>query len=130
MLYNSDFEDTAVTSLVGIVNLSRPRLIRSVLRASKLSVLKLIEIVILKVYYTIPFGLNLFRHILGITFLLFELLCLAKDHWRRFSARNAHMVYIVKYIWFKMVYVHLGGSLFLYWDHTKDPLLARTHWYN
>ena len=34
----------------------------SVLRASKFSMLKLMEIVILWVYYTIPFGLSLFRH--------------------------------------------------------------------
>ena len=38
------------------------RLIRSVSRASKLSILKLIEIVILWVYYTNPFGLSFFRH--------------------------------------------------------------------
>ena len=37
-------------------------LIRSVLGASKFSVLKFIEIVILWVYYTIPFGFSLFRH--------------------------------------------------------------------
>ena len=37
------------------------RSIRSVLRASKFSVLKLIEIVIVWVYYTIPFGFSLFR---------------------------------------------------------------------
>ena len=44
----------------------RLRLVRSVLRASKFSVLKLAEIVILWVYYTMPFGftlfLALFRH--------------------------------------------------------------------
>ena len=40
----------------------RLRLIRSVLRASKFSVLKLIEIIILWVYYTISFGFSLFRH--------------------------------------------------------------------
>ena len=40
----------------------RLRLIRSVLRASKFSVLKLIEIVILWVFYTIPFGFSLFRN--------------------------------------------------------------------
>ena len=38
------------------------RLIRSVLRASKFSVLKLIEIVILWDFYTIPFGFSLFRN--------------------------------------------------------------------
>ena len=40
----------------------RARLIRSILRASKCSVLKLIEMVILRVYYTISFGFSLFRH--------------------------------------------------------------------
>ena len=30
--------------------------------------------------------------------------CLAKDHWRGFSTRNAHMVHIVNYIRIKMVY--------------------------
>ena len=82
----------------------RLRLIRSVLRASKFSVLKLIEIVILRVYYSIPSGFSLFRHLLGITFQLFKQLCLAKDHWRGFSTRNAHMVHIVNLIRFKMMY--------------------------
>ena len=45
----------------------RLRLIRSVLRASKFYVLKLTEIVILWVYYTIPFGFSLIRHFLGIS---------------------------------------------------------------
>ena len=35
--------------------------VHSVSRASKFSVLKLIEIVIMRVYYTIPFGLSFFR---------------------------------------------------------------------
>ena len=43
----------------------RLRLIRSVLRASAFSVLKLIEIVIVWVYYTIPFGFSLFRYFLA-----------------------------------------------------------------
>ena len=34
---------------------------------------------------------------------LFELHCLAKDHWRGFSTRNAHMVHIVNLIRLKMV---------------------------
>ena len=38
----------------------RLRLIRSVLRASKLFVCKIVEIVILRVSYTIPFGFSLF----------------------------------------------------------------------
>ena len=40
--------------------------------ASKFSVLKSIEIVMLWVYYTIPFGFSLFRHFMGITFQLFK----------------------------------------------------------
>ena len=35
---------------------------------SKFSELKLIEIVILWVYYTMPYDFSLFRHFLGITF--------------------------------------------------------------
>ena len=46
----------------------RLRLIRSVLRASKFSVLKLIEIVILSVYYTILFGFSFFGHFLAFFF--------------------------------------------------------------
>ena len=47
----------------------RPRLIRSVLRASTFSVLKFNEIcIILWVYYTIPFGFSLFRHFLASLF--------------------------------------------------------------
>ena len=56
----------------------RLRLIRSVLRPSKFSVLTLIEIVMFWGYYTIPFGFSLFCHILDITFQLLKLLCLAK----------------------------------------------------
>ena len=44
----------------------RLRLIRSVLRASNYYVLKLIEIVILRVYYTIPFGFSFFWHFLAL----------------------------------------------------------------
>ena len=65
------------------------------LRASKFAVLKLIEIVILWVYYTIPLGLSFFRHFWDIIFQPFQLLSLAKDHWRGFNTRNVHMVHIV-----------------------------------
>ena len=41
------------------------------------------------------FGFSLFRHFLDITFQLFKLLGLAKDHWRGLSTRNAHIVHIV-----------------------------------
>ena len=49
---------------------SRLRLVRSVLRASKFSVLKLIEIVIFWVYYTISFGFSFFWALFGNTFQL------------------------------------------------------------
>ena len=39
--------------------------------------------------------LTLPNYILGITFQLLKLLRLAKDHWRGFSTRNAHMTHIV-----------------------------------
>ena len=58
----------------------RLRLICSVLRASKFAVLKLREIVILWVYYTIPFGFSFFRHFSDIIFQPFQRLSLAKDH--------------------------------------------------
>ena len=82
----------------------RLRLIRSVWRASNFCVLKLTQIVILWVYYTIHFGFSLFWHFWGINFQLLELLSLAKNHWRGFSTRNAHMVHIVNLIRLKMVY--------------------------
>ena len=47
------------------------------------------------VYYTIPFGFSWFRHFWVITFQLFKSHSLAKDHWRGFITRNAHMVHIV-----------------------------------
>ena len=51
----------------------RLRLIRRVLRASNISVIKLTEIVVLWVYYTIPFGFGLIWHISGLHFSTFEL---------------------------------------------------------
>ena len=70
-------------------------LLALVLRESKFAVLKLIEIVILWVYYTIPFGFSFFRHFCDIIFQPFQLLSLAKDHWRGFNTPNPHMVHIV-----------------------------------
>ena len=89
------------------------------LRASKFSVLKLIEIVILWVYYTIPFGLSLIWPFWGITFQLFELLCVAKDHWRGFSTRNVHMIHIVNNIRFRIVYTSKYKSLFIILHQNK-----------
>ena len=69
------------------------RLVRSVLRASKFSVLKLIEIVTLWVYYTIPLGFNLFLALFGHHVWTFiKLLRSAQDHWRGLSTPNAHIV--------------------------------------
>ena len=50
----------------------RLRLIRSVWRASKIPVLKLIEIVTFWAYYTTPFGFSLFWHFWAILFSSFE----------------------------------------------------------
>ena len=47
------------------------RSIRNVLRASKITVLKLIKIIVLWVYYTIPFWLQLVLVILGASFSTF-----------------------------------------------------------
>ena len=49
--------------------------------------------------------------ILGISFQRIKPICLAKDHWRWFSNRNAHMVDIVNWIRFNIVYIHLSRSL-------------------
>ena len=87
------------------------RLIRSVWRASKFSFLKFIEIVILWVYYTIPFGFSLFWDFLVVTSQVFNL-CFAQDHWWVLSSRNAYMVNIVNLIGFKCC-INLRRSLYL-----------------
>ena len=75
--------------------------------------LKLIGIFILWDFYTIPFGLSLFRHILAITFQLFKLIWLAKDHWRGFSTRNAHIKSNWKwYIHLVEVSFHIHTSIY------------------
>ena len=48
------------------------------IRSVKFSVFKLTKIVILWVYYTIPYGFSMFWHIWGITFQLLKLLCWLK----------------------------------------------------
>ena len=45
-------------------------------------------------------------------FSTFYTTCLAKDHWRGFSTRNAHMVHIVNLIRLKWC-IHLSKSLYL-----------------
>ena len=64
LLYSSDVVKGFVWFLRAHVAkfYGRLRLIRSVLRASNFPCLKFLEIVILWVYYAIPFGFTLFRH--------------------------------------------------------------------
>ena len=60
----------------------------------------------------IPFGFSFFWYFCDISFQLFKLLCLAKNHWWGFCTRNAYMVHIVNEIQFKMV--HTSWSLFIF----------------
>ena len=92
------------------------------LRASKFSVFK---IVILLVYYTIPFGFSLFWHFWVISLQLFKLLCLANDHWQGFSSRNAHMVgWLHHPLWLKLLSVLFGIIFHLFQLNS----LAKDHW--
>ena len=70
----------------------------SVWRALKCSAFKIDRNCNLMVYYTISFVVSLFWYFWGITFQLFILHCLAKNHGRGFSIRNAHMFQIVNKI--------------------------------
>ena len=93
----------------------RLRLIRSVLRASKFSVIKLIKIVILWVYYTIPVGFGFFGHFWDNTFQFLKLL-----FWLRITDEGS----VPKMrIWSILLIqsdskwcIHLSRSLFLYSD--------------
>ena len=70
----------------------RLRFVRSVLRTSTFSVLKLTDIVIWWVFFTPSLlAFACFWHLLGIAFQFFiKIICSAKDHWRGFSTHNAH----------------------------------------
>ena len=59
-----------------------------------------------------PFWLQLVLALFGHYFSTFNNKCLAKDHWRGFSTRNAHMVHIVNLIRLKWC-IHLSRSLYL-----------------
>ena len=78
-------------------------LIAVVTSVTLFSVLKLIEIVILWVYYNIPFDFTLFRHFLGITFQLLNYFV-----WLRIPDEGSvpvmRMVHIVNLIRFRMAY--------------------------
>ena len=91
----------------------RLQLIRSVLRASKFSLLKFIEIVILWIYYIAYLLASAsFGTFVTSLFNFLKLLCLAKNHWWGFCSRSAHMVHIVNEIRFKTVYT--SWSLFIF----------------
>ena len=51
-----------------------------------------------------PVWLKLLSAVFGHHISIFQLLSLAKDLWRGFNTRNAHMVYIINSIRFEMVY--------------------------
>ena len=57
--------------------------------STKTSICDNIEMLILRVYSTIRFGFSKFSYFWDITLQLFKQLCVAKDHWWRFSTRNA-----------------------------------------
>ena len=65
-----------------------------------------------------PFWLQLVFSLLEHHFQLFQLLCLAKDHWWEFSTRNAHMVHIVNINPDLKWCIHLDRRLFLYCKDT------------
>ena len=84
----------------------RLRLIPSVFRASKFSVIKIDWNYSFVDLLHHPIWLYLDLALLGHHFSNFELLvlCLAKDRWWGSSTRNAHLIHIVNHIRFKMVY--------------------------
>ena len=88
------------------------RLIRSVWE-SKFLVIKLTEIVILWVYYTIPFGFSLIWHFLGITFHLLNYFV-----WLRITDEGSvpeMRIWSILLIKFDLKWcIHLSRSLFLY----------------
>ena len=94
----------------------RLRLIRSVLIASKFSVLKLLEIVMLWDYYTIPVGFSLFRLFRDIIFNFWNHFV-----WLRITDEGSvpemriWSILLIKSVlkWF----IHLRRSLFLYFNY-------------
>ena len=84
------------------------------LRASKFPVIKLTEIAILWVYYTIPFGFSLIWHILGITFQLLNYFV-----WLRITDEGSvpeMRIWSILLIKSDLKWcIHLSRSLFLYY---------------
>ena len=94
----------------------RPRLIRTVLRTSKFSLLKLIEIVILWVYYTIPFGFSFFRHFLALFFNFYNYFL-----WLRITDEGSipeMRIWSILLIKSDLKWcIHLSRSLYLYFNY-------------
>ena len=102
-----------------------------VLSFSKFSVIKLFEIVILWVYYTIPFGFSLFWYVWDISFQLLKLLL-----WLRTTEEGS--VPEMR-IWSILLFesdlkwcIHLSRSLFLYFNYLVSvtaggPVSPRGH---
>ena len=82
----------------------RLRLICSVWRASYFSVFKIDWNCNFVCLLHHPFWLQLVLALFGNYFSTFYTTCLAKDQWRGFSTRNAHLVHIVNFFRQKMVY--------------------------
>ena len=86
-----------------------------------------------------------FWYFCDISFQLFKLLCLAKNHWWGFCTRNAHMVHIANQIRFKMVYTswflfifqplhslgecHCWGTREIPWGHMHPSSIVDFSWF-
>ena len=94
---------------------------RSVLRASNFPCLKFLEIVILWVYYTIPFGLTLFGHFWAY---IFNFLNYMYFLWLRITDEGSVPVMCIWYISLIQSYlkwcIHLSRSLFFNYTYPKD----------
>ena len=93
------------------------------LRASKFSMLKLIEIVILWVYYTIPFGLSFFRYFLALFFNFFNYFV-----WLRITDEGSipeMRIWSILLINSDLKWcIHLSRSLYLYYKNKNEVILV------
>ena len=100
------------------------RMICSIFRASKFSLLQLTEIVILRVYYTIPFGVSLFGHF-WVSRFLFN--CLNNSIWRKSLMRVQFLKWSLLYIKSDLKWcIHLSWSLLLYFIDFVSVTSGRT----
>ena len=98
----------------------RLRLIPSVLRASKFSMLKLTEIVVCFLHH--PLWLYLYLSLLGNHFSIFKLLSLANDLWWGFSTRNTHLVHILLIASDSKWCIHLSWIFVSYYQLQIGPI--------